>query len=1295
MPGSVLAAHSNVAASVSATDSNDNKVTVQTDRDYEVDTSAEATITLNAIAGDDILNAAEAAANVAVTGTVGGDAKVGDTVTLTVGSNTYVGAVQAGNTFSIAVPGSVLAAHSNVAASVSVTDSNGNEATASTNRGYSLELNTAPTGTDNTITLAEDGVHHFSADDFGFADADLGDSLQAVRIDSLPAAGSLQLNGVPVSANQIIAATDLGNLTFQPAPDASGNGYASLSFSVSDQAGQFSATANTLNFNVTPVADAPVVTIELGAPSVTTTTITTANAASSGQGFSVSAINLDGSAGVIAINGSPVGFGVVGAASGANSEIGELNGQSERIVVNFDAPVAGVDVRFAWLHSGERATYTLFDSVGNPIGSGTIAGFTDNVDPAVTLTSTNGAPISRVEFSAATNNAGTNDDYLIHSIEFIASSSYPLTITATPTDIDYSESIASISVAVPSGASLSAGTANGDGTWTLPLSSSGGGYTVVIDPDTNAVTITGLDMIVPGNPIGNLSVTVTATAQDGSDTESSTATTTVGDTDTPETAAVAVSASEDSSVVITLSASDASSSIANFTITSLPSNGSLIHNGQNVLIGQVIPAIGNQASLTFTPNADWNGNTDFQYRASDVAGNLDHTDATVTIQINPVNDAPVNQLPNGYVTNEDTPLKLSGLSVSDVDVATGLISVTLAVASGTLSAANAGGVTVTGSGSASLVLSGTLSDINAYLADAGSQPVYTPVANASGTITLTMTSNDGGNTGAGGALSDSDSISIRIDPVADAVPGSDVSLVIGTPVVNEISFVSDGGLTGKSEYTFGNGVTISTGSNATFNWSSGNNLGVNTAGNNGTQAQRIDGNEAIHFRFATGMQYMALKLKNSADDVVKISSKLETADLVGQNTLSGTITSSSTTTVSSANLKVELQLEVLNANGTTSTLTRTATVNSGGTWSLDLTGISGTITKATLDATLDGALFNQGGNSSANLTYALSADMSSLSIGLGAANTFNTSGKKQDDKANDGFQIEYIALDPNQGGLTSYSYPVDIFAAVQDTVGTPETFTRLALSDLPAGSTLNVVLADGSYQEILPNAQGVYDLSAYTALLSTPTTTSGTDKIYLTTTSQLPTGFAPTLTLEVSDGAFSTAKTIIGGSGDSTLSGDAGNDFISGGGGNDRLHGMTGDDTLLGGTGNDILIGGAGDDILIGGLGADTFVWQNGDIGHDSIKDFSASEGDRIDLRDLLQGENDDNILNYLRVDIASSTLQISTTGVLNDSGSNADVTIKLENGGSAVNLSSYGSTSADIINALVGQHDLIKIDHN
>src|SRR3990167_7850476 len=1025
-----------------------------------------------------------------------------------------------------------------------------------------IDLNNIPTGTNGVVTLNEDSSHSFSADDFGFTDADLGDSLQAVRIDSLPTAGSLQLNGAAVNAGQVISLADLGNLTFRPAPDASGDNYSALTFSVSDQAGQFALAPSTLSFDVTPVADAPIVTIELGADSISTTTITTANVTTSDQGFSVSAINLNGSSGVISINGSPVGFGVVGNASGANNELGQSGGQSERIVVDFDAPVASATVSFAWLHTGERATYNLFDSAGNPIGSGTIAGLTDIVDPAITLTSENGTAISRIEFSAP--NGGDND-YLINSIEFVSSIDYPLTITATPTDIDYSESIASITVTVPTGASLSVGTNNGNGTWTLPLTSSGN-YSVRVDADTKAVTITGMEMTVPGNPVGSLSVTVTATAQDGADTESTSTTITLGDTDAPETNAVAVATNEDVPVAVNLSAVDASSSIANFTITSLPTNGTLIYNGQEVVVGQVIPAIGNQANLSFAPNANWNGSTAFQYLASDVAGNVDQTPASVTIQVNAINDAPVNQMPTGYTTDEDVALKLSGLSVSDVDVASGFISVTLTVARGTITAADTGAVSVTGSGSNSLLLSGTLADINAYLADTATQPSYIPVADDSGSVTLTMTSNDGGNTGAGGALTDSDNITITINPVADAVPGNDVSLVIGTPLTNEISFVTDGGLTGKGEYTFGNGVTISTGGNGTFNWSGGNNLGVNSAGDNGTEAQRIEGNETINFSFPTGMQYMALKLKNSADDVVKVSSKLETADLQGQNALSGSIATSSTSTVSSANLQVELQLEVVNA-GVTSTVTRIATVNSGGSWSVSLTGISGTITKATLNATFDGALFNQGGNESANVTYSVSADMSSLSIGLGAADAFNIGGRTQDNKSNNGFQIEYIAVDPNPTGLTSYTYPLDLYAKVQDTIGTAETFTGPALSDLQAGTTLSVVRADGSYQEITPNAQGEYDLSGYTALLNTPTTTSGTDKLYLVTVEALPSGFIPTLTVQVSDGGTSSAKTIIGGSAGSTLTGSDGNDYIDGGAGNDILIGGEGDDILLGGSG--------------------------------------------------------------------------------------------------------------------------------
>lgn len=171
---------------------------------------------------------------------------------------------------------------------------------------------------------------------------------------------------------------------------------------------------------------------------------------------------------------------------------------------------------------------------------------------------------------------------------------------------------------------------------------------------------------------------------------------------------------------------------------------------------------------------------------------------------------------------------------------------------------------------------------------------------------------------------------------------------------------------------------------------------------------------------------------------------------------------------------------------------------------------------------------------------------------------------------------------------------------------------------------------------------------------------------------------------------------------DHSLQGTTGNDSLMGSDLADTLRGESGDDQLNGGTGNDLLVGGAGDDILIGGLGddqltggsgADTFTWKAGDLGKDSILDFNASEGDRIDLSDLLQGENDGNLLSYLRVDTTTSTLQISTTGVLNDTGSNADVTIKLENGGAAVDLSSYGSNPTDIINSLVADH-IVKVDH-
>ncbi|MFK3816245.1 immunoglobulin-like domain-containing protein, partial [Pseudomonas sp. NPDC089407] len=159
--------------------------------------------------------------------------------------------------------------------------------------------------------------------------------------------------------------------------------------------------------------------------------------------------------------------------------------------------------------------------------------------------------------------------------------------------------------------------------------------------------------------------------------------------------------------------------------------------------------------------------------------------------------------------------------------------------------------------------------------------------------------------------------------------------------------------------------------------------------------------------------------------------------------------------------------------------------------------------------------------------------------------------------------------------------------------------------------------------------------------------------------------------------------------GNDILSGGNGNDILFGQGGNDILDGGKGNDILLGGTGNDTLIGGQGNDILIGGSGADTFVWKAGDIGNDVIKDFKVAEGDRIDLKDLLQGEKGSTIDNYLKLTTVegTTTLQVSSEGKLNAEGgvANADVTIKLE----GVN---WSNTT---VNSLISGADPTIIIHN
>ena len=115
-------------------------------------------------------------------------------------------------------------------------------------------VNTAPTGVEDG-DLDEDDSHPFSEADFGYRDGD-GDALASVRIAALPAQGkgALALGGTPVTANQAIAAAQLGQLVFTPPPDANGAGYASFTFRVSDGTDE-SALAYTITLDVTAVND--------------------------------------------------------------------------------------------------------------------------------------------------------------------------------------------------------------------------------------------------------------------------------------------------------------------------------------------------------------------------------------------------------------------------------------------------------------------------------------------------------------------------------------------------------------------------------------------------------------------------------------------------------------------------------------------------------------------------------------------------------------------------------------------------------------------------------------------------------------------------------------------------------------------------------------------------------------------------------------------------------------------------------------------------------------------------------
>src|SRR5690606_5355239 len=98
----------------------------------------------------------------------------------------------------------------------------------------------------------------------------------------------------------------------------------------------------------------------------------------------------------------------------------------------------------------------------------------------------------------------------------------------------------------------------------------------------------------------------------------------------------------------------------------LPTDGTLMFDGVPLAIGSVVPANSNGASLTFVPNANWNGSTSFDYAAVDNQGLEDASPATGTITVASVNDAPDTLAASGSGSEDSAGIPVS-LSGSDLD----------------------------------------------------------------------------------------------------------------------------------------------------------------------------------------------------------------------------------------------------------------------------------------------------------------------------------------------------------------------------------------------------------------------------------------------------------------------------------------------------------------------------------------------------------------------------------------------------------------------------------------------------
>ena len=324
--GSDLAADNSFDVTVTGTDPAGNPFSATTTSTHGVDTTASATISVDSITADDIVNAAEAGGSINVTGTVGGDAAPGDTVSFTVNSVNYSGVVAAGNTFSISVAGSDLVADNSFDVTVAGTDAAGNPFSATTTSVHSVDTTASATITVDDIT-ADDIVNAAEAGGSINVTGSVGDD--AAPGDTV----SFTVNSTAYSG--VVAAGNTFSISVAGSDLAADNSF-DVTVSGTDAAGNpFSATT-TSTHSVDTTASATITVNDITADDIV-------NAAEAGG-----SINITGSVGGDAAPGDTVSFTVnstnyTGTVAAGNTFSISVAGSDLAADSSFDVTVAGAD----------------------------------------------------------------------------------------------------------------------------------------------------------------------------------------------------------------------------------------------------------------------------------------------------------------------------------------------------------------------------------------------------------------------------------------------------------------------------------------------------------------------------------------------------------------------------------------------------------------------------------------------------------------------------------------------------------------------------------------------------------------------------------------------------------------------------------------------------------------------------------------------------------------------------------------------------------------------------------------